>query len=73
MVNTPAFFTSPAATATRLFNTLEQAFVFTPCSVAMALSNAPFVMAFAPVFIDFMGGNMVLLSSARGDGDQRSE
>merc|ERR1719181_1210725 len=51
MVNTPVFFTSFVATVTRLFNTLEQAFVFNPFSVAIAFNKAPFVMAFAaPAF-----------------------
>merc|ERR1719324_1408974 len=63
---TPVFLTSFAATVTRLFSTLEQAFVFKPCSVAIAFNKAPFVMAFAaPVFMDFMGGNMVKMI---GDG-----
>merc|ERR1719486_886651 len=31
------------ATVTRLFSTLEQAFVFKPCSVAIAFNKAPFV------------------------------
>merc|ERR1719248_410364 len=59
MVNTPDFLTSLVATVTRLFKMLEQAFVFKPCSVAMAFNKAPFVIAFAPAFIDFMGGNMM--------------
>merc|ERR1719311_1307199 len=28
-----------------------------PCSVAIVFSKAPLLIAFAPVFIDFMGGN----------------
>merc|ERR1719335_2058595 len=60
MVNTPDFFTSVVATVTKLFSTLEQAFVFNPCSVAIAFNRAPFVIAFAPpAFMDFIGGNMV--------------
>merc|ERR1719337_24035 len=58
--NTPVFLTSFAATVTRLFSTLEQAFVFKPCSVAIAFNRAPFVIALAaPAFMDFIGGNMV--------------
>merc|ERR1719160_1065609 len=33
-----------------------------PCSVAMAFNMAPFVIAFAPAFIDFIGGNMMWAS-----------
>merc|ERR1719453_2532169 len=45
--------------ATMLLMTSEHAFCFRPCSVASALVKAPFVMAFAPAFIDFfMGGNI---------------
>merc|ERR1711869_126083 len=47
-VKTPFFFTSLVPTATRLFKTLEQAFVFKPCSVAMAFKRATLLMAFAP-------------------------
>merc|ERR1719515_183405 len=58
--NTPVFLTSFEATVTRLFSTLEQAFVFKPCSVAIAFNRAPFVIALAPpAFMDFIGGNMV--------------
>merc|ERR1712014_376342 len=62
MVNMPDFLTSLVATVTRLFKMLEQAFVFKPCSVAMAFSKAPFVIAFAPpaFMAFFIGGNMVL-------------
>merc|ERR1719389_1035107 len=61
MVNTTDFLTSLVATVTRLFKTLEQAFVFKSCSVAIAFNKAPLVIAFAPpFFIDFMGGNMML-------------
>merc|ERR1719408_934180 len=61
MVKMPVFFTSLVATVTRLFSTLEQSFVFNSFSVAMSFNRAPFVIAFfAPAFIDFMGGNMVL-------------
>merc|ERR1719263_1740501 len=59
MVNTPVFFTSVVAMATKLLITSEQAFCFKPCSVAIAFIMAPFVIAFLLVFIDFMGGNMV--------------
>merc|ERR1719408_939411 len=63
MVNTPAFLTSFVATVTRLFKTLEHAFAFKPCSVAMAFNRAPFVIALAPAaFIDFIGGNMMLVT-----------
>merc|ERR1719263_353367 len=73
MVNTPDFLTSLVATVTRLFRTLEQAFVFKPCSVAMAFNKAPFVMAFAPpAFIDFMGGNMMLANRERSSCKTRS-
>merc|ERR1711865_888179 len=47
--------------ATMLLITSEQAFCFRPCSVASAFVKAPLVIAFfAPAFLDFMGGNMVL-------------
>merc|ERR1719248_25707 len=59
-VKTPFFLTSLVPTETRLFKTLEQAFVFKPCSVAIAFNRAPLLIAFAPAFIDFMGGNMML-------------
>merc|ERR1719148_511451 len=38
-----------------LFKRSEHAFCFKPCSVAIAFDNAPFVMGFAPAFIDFIG------------------
>merc|ERR1740130_1440092 len=44
--------------ATTLLMISEQAFCFRPCSVASALVMAPFVIAFPPAFIVFMGGNM---------------
>merc|ERR1740117_2284309 len=45
--------------ATMLLITSEQAFCFKPCSVASAFARAPFVIAFAPAFIDFfIGGNI---------------
>ena len=54
MVNTPVFFTSFVAAATRPFNTLAQSFVFNSFSVAIAFNKALFVIAFAaPAFIDF--------------------
>merc|ERR1719424_1179751 len=60
-VNTPDALTSFAAIATMLLITSEQAFCFKPCSVASAFAKAPFVIAFfAPAFIDFIGGNMLL-------------
>merc|ERR1719421_2345552 len=61
-VKTPFFFTSFVPTDTRLFKTLEHAFVFKPCSVAMAFKRAPLVMAFEPPFFVafFIGGNMML-------------
>merc|ERR1719263_872634 len=59
MVKTPVFFTSLVAMATKLLITSEQALCFKPCSVAIAFIKAPFVIAFLPAFIDFMGGNMV--------------
>merc|ERR1719162_2090535 len=47
--------------ATMLLMTSEQAFCFRPCSTASAFVKAPFVIAFfAPAFMDFMGGNMLL-------------
>jgi hypothetical protein len=45
--------------AARLVITPEQAFCFKPCSVAMAFVNAPFVIAFALAFMDFIGGSMM--------------
>merc|ERR1719171_2045724 len=45
--------------STMLFKTSEQAFCFKPCWVARVFAKAPFVMAFAPAFIDFIGGNML--------------
>merc|ERR1719399_1407565 len=44
--------------ATMLLMTSEQAFCFKPCSVASAFVMAPFVIAYPPAFMDFMGGNM---------------
>merc|ERR1711865_1301158 len=43
--------------ATMLLISSEQAFCFKPCSVARAFAKAPFVIAFAPVF---MGGNIAV-------------
>merc|ERR1719261_2141674 len=45
--------------ATTLLITSEQAFCLRPCSVASAFVMAPFVIAFPPAFIDFMGGSIV--------------
>merc|ERR1719321_2384052 len=42
-----------------LFSTSAHAFCLSPCSVAIAFANAPFVIGFATAFIDFIGGNMV--------------
>merc|ERR1711981_667149 len=68
IVNTPVFLTSFVATVTRLFKMLEQSFVFMSCSVAIAFTKAPFVIAFEPpdfiafgafiAFIDFFMGAM---------------
>merc|ERR1711953_1315333 len=60
MVNTPVFFTSLVASATRLSITWEHSFCFMPCSFAIAFVRAPFVIAFAAAFIDFIAGAMVL-------------
>merc|ERR1719326_2763003 len=61
MVNTPFFFTSAVAIATRLLITSEQAFCFNSCSVASALVIAPLLIAFLPpAFMVFMGGSMML-------------
>merc|ERR1719491_1116853 len=57
-VNTPVFFTSCVAMATTLLITSEQAFCFRPCSVASAFAKADLDIAFAPAFIDFMGGSI---------------
>merc|ERR1719263_2027254 len=46
--------------ATKLLSTSVQAFCFRPCSVAIAFARAPFVMALAPFFIDFIGGSMAV-------------
>merc|ERR1719409_29908 len=45
--------------ATMLLITSEQAFCLRPCSVASAFVMAPFVIAFPPAFIDFMGGSIM--------------
>merc|ERR1719265_2098037 len=45
--------------ATTLLITSEHAFCFRPCSVARAFVMAPFVIAFPPAFMDFMGGSMI--------------
>merc|ERR1712072_353381 len=45
--------------ATMLLITSEQAFCFRLCSVASAFVMAPFVIAFPPAFIDFMGGSIL--------------
>merc|ERR1719163_683212 len=66
MVKMPVFFTSLVATVTRLFKTLEQAFVFKSCSVAIVFNKVPLVIAFAPpFFIDFIGGNMMSTRRAK--------
>merc|ERR1719235_784445 len=61
-VKTPFFLTSLVPTETRLFKTFEQAFVFNPCSVAIAFNKAPLLIAFAPpaFMAFFIGGNMVI-------------
>merc|ERR1712228_1032688 len=41
--------------STKLLKTCEHSFTFKPCSSAMAFKKAPFVIAFAAVFIAFMG------------------
>merc|ERR1719473_1994329 len=46
--------------ATKLLIPSEQAFCFKPCSVASVFIKAPLLIAFAPDFIDFMGGNIVI-------------
>merc|ERR1719359_1359127 len=46
--------------ATKLLITWEHAFCFKPFSVASVFIRAPLVIALAPAFIDFMGGNMML-------------
>merc|ERR1719253_1442500 len=46
--------------ATRLLMTWEHAFCFMSFSVASILKMAPLLIALAPAFIDFMGGNMML-------------
>merc|ERR1740130_2015057 len=60
-VKTPVAFTSLVAMATMLLIISEQAFCFKPCSVARVFAKAPFVIAFAPAFMDFfMGGNIAV-------------
>merc|ERR1719352_1376576 len=59
MVKMPDFLTSFVAMSTKLLITWVQAFCSRPCSVASAFIKAPFVIAFAPAFIDFMGGSMM--------------
>merc|ERR1719181_1428825 len=46
--------------STKLLSTFEQVLVLKSFSVAMAFNKAPLVMAFAPAFMDFMGGNILL-------------
>merc|ERR1719451_183273 len=48
--------------STKLLSTFEHVLLLMSFSAAMAFSNAPLVMAFAPAFIDFIGGNMLFLS-----------
>merc|ERR1712217_94590 len=57
--NTPVFFTSLVAMLTKLSNTWEQVLVLIPCSVAIVFNKVPLLMAFAPAFIDFIGGAML--------------
>merc|ERR1712186_166803 len=58
---TPVFFTSFAATLARVLSNLEATFCFNSHPLANAFASAPFVIAFAPVFLAaFIGtGNMV--------------
>merc|ERR1712187_206861 len=56
--NTPVFFTSLVAMLTKLSNTWEQVLDLIPCSVAIVFNKVPLLMAFAPAFIDFIGGAM---------------
>merc|ERR1719321_1987654 len=57
--------------STMLFKTSEQAFCFKPCWVARVFAKAPFVMALAPAFIDFIGGNMLAKKRERtGKGEK---
>merc|ERR1719221_285403 len=58
--------------STMLFKTSEQAFCFKPCSVARAFAKAPLVMAFAPAFIDFIGGNMLAKARTHRRGRKES-
>merc|ERR1719492_279106 len=55
MLNTPVFFTSFVAMAARLSMSFEHCVFFNSHSVARASAMAPFVIAFAPAFIAFMG------------------
>merc|ERR1719440_2376101 len=50
-----------------LFSTSVQAFCFNPCSLANAFAKAPFVIGFAPAFIDFIGGNMAKRTTNKAD------
>merc|ERR1740121_2532770 len=47
---------------------------FKSCSVASAFARAPFVIAFLPAFIAFMGGSIALdrVDASRGTGDPNS-
>merc|ERR1711862_511507 len=60
IANTPVFLTSFEAMATKLLSTCEHVLVLRPLSVAMVFNRAPLVMAFAPAFMDFIGGNISL-------------
>merc|ERR1719361_2864142 len=55
MLKTPVFFTSLVAMAAKLSMSFEHCVFFNSHSVARASAMAPFVMAFAPAFIAFMG------------------
>merc|ERR1711881_354580 len=58
--------------STKLLITWVQAFCFRPCSVASAFIKAPFVIAFAPAFIDFMGGNMMKARVEHSNGRKKN-
>merc|ERR1719504_47060 len=58
--------------ATMLLITSEQAFCLMLCSVASAFVMAPFVIAFPPAFIDFIGGSMMLRKSGEATERRRS-
>merc|ERR1719478_1832264 len=57
--------------ATKLSSTSEQVFVFISCSVAIAFVKAPFVIALAPVFIDFIAFMGMVLEEKELQGVRR--